>query len=74
MTEKAKNHRTDSTLHLAAVSCSTNALRLGGVGLGSGSTGKLGHAWVCAWEVVHGYIKISKNIQNVQKMKITFTP
>ena len=33
----------------AAVSCSSNAYRLGGVGFGSGTTGKLGHAWV-----VHG--------------------
>ena len=33
----------------AAVLCSPNAPRLGGVGLGSGSTGKLGRAWVGAW-------------------------
>ena len=38
---------------LAAVSCSLNTPRLGGVGFGSGLTGKLGRAWVGAW-VVHG--------------------
>ena len=29
--------------------CSANALWLGEVGLGSGLTGKLGHAWDGAW-------------------------
>ena len=38
---------------VAAVSCSPTGARLGGVKLGTGVTGKLGHAWVgvwvCAW-------------------------
>ena len=33
----------------AAVSCSPDAYRLGGVGLGSGMMGKLGRAWDVAW-------------------------
>ena len=37
----------------AAVSFSPVEYRLGGVGLGSGMTGKQGRAWVGAW-VVHG--------------------
>ena len=44
---------------VAAVSCSPDAYTLGGVGLGSGSTGKLGRAWVGTWVgawVVHGII------------------
>ena len=32
--------------YAAAVSCSPVVPQLGGIGLGSGSTGKLGHAWV----------------------------
>ena len=36
-------------VNTAAVSCSANAYRLGGVGLGSGMMGKLGRAWVGAW-------------------------
>ena len=39
--------------HRAAVSCSAVLAMLGGVGLGSGTTGRLGRAWVGAW-VVHG--------------------
>ena len=31
--------------HAAAVSCSPDGAMLGGAGLGSGTTGKLGHAW-----------------------------
>ena len=38
---------------LAAVSCSLDAYRLDGVGLVSGMTGKLGHAWV-VYGLVHG--------------------
>ena len=34
---------------MAAVSCSPDAYRLGGVGFGFWLTGKLGHAWVGAW-------------------------
>ena len=34
---------------VAAVSCSSNGARLGGVGFGFGATGKLGCAWVGAW-------------------------
>ena len=34
-------------------SCSRDTPRLGGVKMGLGLTGKLGHAWVGAW-VVHG--------------------
>ena len=41
-------------VHIAAVSCSTVGYRLGGVKFGSGTTGKLGRAWVCAW-LVHGW-------------------
>ena len=33
----------------AAVSCSPDAYRLGGVGLGSRMMGKLGRAWDGAW-------------------------
>ena len=33
----------------AAVSCGSTGCMLGGVGLGSGSTGKLDPAWVGAW-------------------------
>ena len=39
----------------AAVSCSLSVYRLGGVGLGSGTMGKLGRAWAGAW-VVHGLV------------------
>ena len=38
----------------AAVSCSLVGYMLGGVKMGSGTTGKLGLAWVGAW-VVHGW-------------------
>ena len=41
--------------HLAAVSCSLSAYRLGGVKLGFWLTGRLGRAWVGAW-VVHGCV------------------
>ena len=41
--------------HLAAVSCSPNRCPLGGAGLVSGTTGKLGHAWVVAL-LVHGMV------------------
>ena len=37
---------------IAAVSCSPNGYRLGGVKFGFWLTGKLGRAWVVAW--VHG--------------------
>ena len=42
----------------AVVSCSPNVYRLGGYGLGCGSTGKLGRAWVGAWHgaLVHGWV------------------
>ena len=33
------------TKRLTAVSCSPTGYRLGGAGLESGTTGKLGHAW-----------------------------
>ena len=36
-------------LNLAAVSCSSDAYRLGGVKIGLGLMGKLGRAWVGAW-------------------------
>ena len=39
----------------AAVSCILSVYRLGGVGFGSGTKGKLGRAWVGAW-VVHGSV------------------
>ena len=39
----------------AAVSCSADTVRLGGVGFGFWLTGKLGHAWVSAW-VEHGIV------------------
>ena len=32
--------------------CSRDAYRLPAMGLGSGTTGKLGHAWVGAWDIV----------------------
>ena len=38
----------------AAVYYSSITYRLDGVGLGSGFTGELGHAWVGAWVSVHG--------------------
>ena len=41
--------------YIAAVSCIVDAPRLGGAGLGSGTTGKLYRAWVGAW-VVHGVV------------------
>ena len=34
---------------IVAASCSPDVYRLGGAGLGPGTTGKLGLAWVCAW-------------------------
>ena len=40
---------------IAAVSCYSGGPRLGGVGLGSGTTGKLGRAWIGVW-VVHGMV------------------
>ena len=42
----------ETFLNIALVSCSSTGCRLGGVKMGSGSTGKLGRAWVGAW--VHG--------------------
>ena len=42
---------------IAAVSCSPDAFRLGGVGFGFWLTGKLGPAWVSAW-VVHGISEV----------------
>ena len=44
--------RLTKTGHSAAVSGSATAYRLGGVGLGSGTMGKLGRAWVCVWHGV----------------------
>ena len=35
--------------HIAAVSCSLNVSRLGGVKMGFWLTGKLGRAWVGTW-------------------------
>ena len=49
-------------LEWAAVSCSLNAYRLGGLKMGLGLTGKLGRAWVGAWMVsgvVHGCLVMS---------------
>ena len=42
----------------AAVSCSPDVYRLGGVGLGFWLTGKLGRAWVGSWHGawVHGWV------------------
>ena len=41
-----------SSVHIAAVSCSPDVYRLGGVRFGFWLTGKLG----CAWVVVHGTV------------------
>ena len=41
--------KTFKQLRAAAVSCGPDAPWFGGVGLGSGLMGKLGHAWVGAW-------------------------
>ena len=49
---------------LAAVSCSSDAPRLGGVGLGSGMTGKLGCAWLGAW-VLHGCVHEALTYVNI---------
>ena len=39
-------------LEIAAVSCSPNIARLAGMGLGSGTMGKLGRGWVGVWVVL----------------------
>ena len=50
------SHFTADSLKTAVVSCSLDVPRLGGVRLGSGTTGRLGRAWVGAWHSawVHG--------------------
>ena len=47
---------------IAAVSCSSTGCRLGGVKLGSGSTGKLGRAWVGAWHILLGLVRLDLGI------------
>ena len=56
----------------AAVWCSYNALMLGGVRLGSGMTGKVGSAWVCAW--VHGWWVGGEGVDVTWNPNITSTP
>ena len=50
MNKKKRRARKQSALvNTAAVSCSANGNRLGGVRLVSGMTSKLGSAWVYEW-------------------------
>ena len=50
----------------AAVSCSPNAYRLGGVKIGLGLTGWLG----CAWVLVHGMVPGLHHITNFHSKNV----